>query len=113
MPADLADREVVVLEQAGHPGPVRQQAPDPDQADQPDADLDAVRPVNPGEEGIRPPPGAQLVSDALRVPLVAAEEPRRRQQSQVVQPGHFPDLLDVPGLRFGSVVDPEGVPAGR
>ena len=66
VPADLPYRQLVVLEQGGDPRPVVQQAPDPGQADQPDADLDAARPVHAGQEGVLPPPGAQLVGDPLR-----------------------------------------------
>src|SRR5208337_5670319 len=42
MPADLANHELVVLEMIGDFGPFVQQAPDPGQADQADADLDAA-----------------------------------------------------------------------
>ena len=46
VPADLPQRERVVLEQVGYAWPVIKQPPDPGQADQADADLDAARPVH-------------------------------------------------------------------
>ncbi len=57
VPADLLDGQAVLLEQAGRAGPVVQQAPDPGQADQPDADLDPAGPVHAGQERVLPPPG--------------------------------------------------------
>ena len=46
MPADLPQRKRVTLEQVGYTRPVVQETPDPGQADQTDAELDAARPVN-------------------------------------------------------------------
>ncbi len=109
MPADLPNRQLVLLEQAGDTRPVVQQAPDPGQADQPDADLDAARPVHAGEERVRPAPRAQLVCHPARVPVVPGEVPGGCQQRQVLQPGDLPDLLDVAGLRLRAMVDPERV----
>ena len=100
---------VVALEQVGDAGPVVEQPPDPGQADQPDADLDAAGPVHAGQERVLAPPGAQLVGHPLGVGLVAGEEPRRGQQREVLQAGDLPDLLDVAGLLLRAVVDPERV----
>src|SRR5262249_49870529 len=47
-----------------------------------------------------------------RAGVIAAEEPGRGQQREVLQPGDLPDLLDVPGLLLHPVVDAEGVAAG-
>jgi hypothetical protein len=44
-PADLPQGERVALEQVGRAGPVVEQAPDPGQAAQADAELSAVHPV--------------------------------------------------------------------
>ena len=109
MPADLPQGERVMLEQAGYARPVIQQAPDPGQADQPDAEFDAAGPVHAGQEGVLPPPGAQLVGDPARVSLVMAEEPGRGQQREVLQPGELPYLLDVADLLLGAVIDAERV----
>ena len=112
MPADLPQGERVALEQVGYARPVVQQPPDPGQADQPDAELDAARPVHAGQEGVLPPPGAQLVGDPARVLLVMGEEPGGGQQREVLQPGDLPDLLDVADLLLRAVIDAEGVTVG-
>ena len=58
---DLPHGEAVVFEQIGYPGPVVEKTPDPGQADQADAEFDAARPVNAGQEGILLPPGAEMI----------------------------------------------------
>ena len=108
VPADLLHSQHVTLEQPGHAGPVIQQPPDPGQADQPDADLDAARPVHAGQEGVLPEPGAKLVGYPAGITLVVGQEPGRGQQREVLQAGDFPDLLDVAGLLLGTMIDPEG-----
>ena len=87
MPADLPHGERVALEQAGRARPVIEQAPDPGQADQADAELDAAGPVRAGQKRVLPPPGAQLISDPAGVSLVLGEEPGGGQQCEVLQPG--------------------------
>ena len=113
VPADLLHREPIVLEQAGHAGPAIEQAPDPGQADQPDAHLDPAGPVHTGKEGVLLVPGPQLVRHPARVRLVTAQEPGRGQQREVLQAGDFPDLLDVADLLFRTLVDPERVTVRR
>ena len=90
-------------------GPVVEQAADPGQADQPDAELDAAGPVHARQERVLPPPGAELARHPVRVRLVAGQEPGGGQQREVLQPGDLPDLLDVAGLLLRAVVDPEAV----
>src|SRR2546430_14516636 len=85
VPADLPDGERVALEQVGYARPVSQQAPDPGQAYQADPELDAAGPVHAGQERVLPPPGAQMIGDPARVPLVLAQEPGGRQQPEVPQ----------------------------
>src|SRR5579859_6566957 len=109
MPADLPHREGVALEQVGRAGPVIQQAPDPCQADQADAELYTAGPVHTGQERVLPPPGAQLVRDPASISLVMGERPGSGEQREVLQPGEFPDLLDVADLLFRAVIDPEGM----
>src|SRR5215472_9115857 len=113
MPANLPDRALIVLKQIGRSRPVVKQTADPGHADQPDTDLDAARPVHARQEWILPPPGAQLAGDEPCVSLVAAEEPGRGKQRQMLQPRQFPDLLDVSRLVLRPVIDPEGVPRIR
>ena len=74
MPADLLHCEMVTFEQVGHAGPFVQQAPDPGQADQADADLDAARPVDARQEWILLPPGAQLIGHPAGVNLVVGQD---------------------------------------
>ena len=112
VPADLLHREFVALEEAGGARPPVQKAADPGQADQPDADLDAARPVDARQERVIPPPGAQLLVHAAGVGIIVAEEPGRGQEREVLQPGDLPDLLDVPGQLLHAVVDAERVAAG-
>ena len=107
VPADLADRVVVVLEQVADLRPVVEQPSDPGPADQPDTDLDPAGPVHSGEERIRPPPGPQLSVDRLGITLVPRQPPGAREHRQVVMAGQLPDLLDVAGLGLVAVVDPE------
>src|SRR5580693_4295731 len=109
MPADLPHREAVALEQVGRARPVVEQAPDPRQADQADAELYAAGPVHAGQERVLPRPRAKLVRDPASVSLVMGEKPGRGEQSEVLQPGEFPDLLDVADLIFRAVIDPEGM----
>ena len=108
VPADLPQGERVPLEQVGHARPVVEQAPDPGQADQADAELDAAGPVHAGQERVLPPPGAEMVGDPAGVPLVTGEEPGGGQQREVLQPGDLPDLLDVADLLL-----PSGDRSGR
>ena len=113
MPSDLRDRAVVVLEQVADAWPVIKQPADPGHADQANADLDPARPVDTGQERVAPPPRAQLLGHPARVNVIAAEEPGRGEQREVVQPGDFPYLLDIAGLLLRAMVDPERVPISR
>ena len=113
MPPDLLHCELVVIEQAVHAGPVVQQAPDPDQADQPDTNLDAAGPVHAGQKGIFPVPGPQLIGNPACVGVVASKEPGRGQEREVLQAGNLPDLLDVADAGFRALVDPERVAIRR
>ena len=65
-----------------------------------------------GQEGVLPPPGAELARHPVGVRLLAGQEPGGGQQREVLQPGDLPDLLDVAGLLLRAVVDPEAVAAG-
>src|SRR5260370_22729607 len=109
MPADLSHSQRVVLEQIGYARPVIQQASNPGQADQPDAELDAARPVHAGQEGILPPPGAQMIGHPARIFLFMGEKPGISQKREMLQPGDLPDLLDVADLLLRAVIDTEGV----
>jgi hypothetical protein len=109
VPVDLLHSEVATLEQGSRPRPVIQQPPDPGQADQPDADLDAAGPVHTGQERVLLPPGPQLGGHPLGAGLIPAGVPGRREHGQVMKPGDLPDLLDVAGVSLGAVVDPECV----
>src|SRR5262249_55758880 len=109
VPADLPQCERVALEQVGYAGPVVEQAPDPSQVAQADAELGAARPVHTGKEGILPPPGTEMIGNPLRVSLVMGQEPGRSQQCEVLQPGQHPDLPDVTNLLLRAVIDAEGI----
>ena len=110
MPADLPQGESVMLEQVGYARPVIQQTPDPGQADQADAEFDAARPVNPGQEGILLPPGAEMIGHPawrtcrhwVRNQAVASSvRCCRREISQT--------CLTLPTLLLRAVIDAEGV----
>ena len=109
MPADLPQCERVTLEQVSYTGPVVKETPDPGEADQANAELDAARPVDARQEGILLPPGAQLVGHPARVLLFVGKKPGIGQQREVLQPGDLPDLLDVADLLLRAVIDTEGI----
>src|SRR5205823_3586199 len=82
VPVDLPDSEGVAFEQIGHPGPVVEKTPDPGQADQADAEFDAARPVDAGQEGILLPPGAEMLRYPDGILLFAGEKPGGGQQGE-------------------------------
>ena len=112
MPLDLPQGESVMLEQIGYARPAVEKTPDPGQADQADAQFDAARPVNPGQEGILLPPGAEMIGHPGGVLVVTSQQPGGRQHREMLHARDFPDLLHVAALLFRAVVDPEGVTAG-
>src|SRR5262249_18777755 len=67
VPADLLHGQRVALEQVRDGRPGVQEPPDPGQADEADPYPDAARPVNARQEGVLPPPGAELAGHPLGV----------------------------------------------
>ena len=103
MPVDLPQGEWVPLEQVGYAGPVIEKAPDPGQTDQPDTKFYPARPVNAGQEGILPPPGAEMFGH----PMAYLSSPLRNQavdnSVRCCRRG-FPDLLDIADLLLRTVL---------
>jgi hypothetical protein len=100
VPAELPQGQVVALEQFGNTRPVVKQPPDPGEVDQPDAQFDAARPVDAGQERVLLPPRLQLASYPLRVSVFTGEVPGGGEQGQVLEPVNLPHLLDVADLLF-------------
>ncbi len=83
MPVNLLQRESIMLKQIGNARPIIEQAPDPGQTDQADADLNAARPVNARQKGILPPPGTEVLGDPIRIFLFPSEEPGGGQEREI------------------------------
>ena len=66
MPPDLGQGLFVVLEESPSAVPALEESPRPRPGDEPQSYLYAARPVHSREEGIQPPPGAQLVGCSFR-----------------------------------------------